>query len=125
MSTTNAAATTATAVDTSATATVICHLKFSFLFHRHYPSFVNSHPIPSTATSSTPIATASAGAAVPGTPFATPFGSGGVPFVIPLPLRLIPEHFAGSGDFEEYLDQFITTAWLSGWFSTTLDNRLH
>ena len=84
-----------------------------------------STPVLSTATSSTPTATPSTGAAAPGTPFATPFGPGGAPFVTPLPSCLMPESFTGSGDFEDYLQQFNTAALLSGWFSPSHDNRPH
>ena len=84
-----------------------------------------STPVSSTATSSTPTATPTTGAAAPGTPFATPFGPGGAPFVTPLPSCLMPESFTGSGDFEDYLQQFNTAALLSGWFSPSHDNRLH
>ena len=35
----------------------------------------------------------------------------------------MPESFTGSGDFEDYLQQFNTAAFLSGWYSTTHDNR--
>ena len=37
----------------------------------------------------------------------------------------MPESFTGSGDFEDYLQQFNTAAFLSGWYSTTHDNRPH
>ena len=37
----------------------------------------------------------------------------------------MPESFTGSGDFEDYLQQFNTAALLSGWFSPTHDNRPH
>ena len=33
-----------------------------------------------------------------------------------LPACLMPEHFNGSGDFEDYLGQFNTAACLSGWY---------
>ena len=36
---------------------------------------------------------------------------------------LMPEAFAGEGDFEDYLQQFTTVAQLSGWQTTTTDNR--
>ena len=35
----------------------------------------------------------------------------------------MPESFTGSGDFADYLQQFNTAAFLSGWYSTTHDNR--
>ena len=58
--------------------------------------------------------------------FSTIFG-GGPSFVPPvatpvtglpqsLPACLIPEPFNGSGDFEDYLGQFNTAAYLSGWY---------
>ena len=37
----------------------------------------------------------------------------------------MPESFTGSGDFEDYLQQFNTAALLSGWFSPSHDNRPH
>ena len=37
----------------------------------------------------------------------------------------MPESFTGSGDFEDYLQQFNTAAFMSGWYSTTHDNRPH
>ena len=33
-----------------------------------------------------------------------------------LPACLMPEPFNGSGDFEDYLSQFNTAAYLSGWY---------
>ena len=78
-----------------------------------------------TATCSTPTATPGTGAAAPGTPFATPFGPGGALFVTPLPSCLMPESFTGSGEFEDYLQQFNSAALLSGWFSPSHDNRPH
>ena len=58
--------------------------------------------------------------------FSTIFG-GGPSFVPPvatpvtdfsqsLPACLMPEPFNGSGDFEDYLGQFNTAAFLSGWY---------
>ena len=58
--------------------------------------------------------------------FFTFFG-GGPSFVSPvatpvtgpsqsLPACLMPEHFTGSGDFEDYLGQFNTAAYLCGWY---------
>ena len=58
--------------------------------------------------------------------FSTIFG-GGPSFVPPvatpvtglsqsLPACLMPEPFNGSGDFEDYLGQFNTAAYLSGWY---------
>ena len=40
-----------------------------------------------------------------------------------LPSCLMPEAFTGEGDFEDYLQQFITAATLSGWQTATTDNR--
>ena len=37
----------------------------------------------------------------------------------------MPEKFTGSGDFEDYLQQFNTAALVCGWFSPSHDNRLH
>ena len=36
---------------------------------------------------------------------------------------LLPDSFTGSGDFEDYLQQFNTAAMLSGWHSSRNDNR--
>ena len=57
--------------------------------------------------------------------FSTPIGTTGAPHSIPLPSCLMLESFTGSGDFEYYLQQFNTAAFLSGWYSTTHDNRPH
>ena len=57
------------------------------------------------------------------TPFSTPIGTTGAPHSTPLPSCLMPESFTGSGDFEDYLQQFNTAAFLSGWYSTTHDNH--
>ena len=57
------------------------------------------------------------------TPFSTPIGTTGAPHSTPLPSCLMLESFTGSGDFEDYLQQFNTAAFLSGWYSTTHDNR--
>ena len=40
-----------------------------------------------------------------------------------LPSCLMPGTFNGEGDFEDYLQQFTTTARLSGWQKSTTDNR--
>ena len=120
MSTTVATATTTTATITSAGGTTSSTPTSSTA-----TTSATSTPVSSTATSSTPTATLGTGAAAPGTPFATPFGPGGAPFVTPLPSCLMPESFTGSGDFEDYLQQFNTAALLSGWFSPTHDNRPH
>ena len=40
-----------------------------------------------------------------------------------LPSCLMPEAFTGEGDFEDCLQQFTTTATLSGWQTATTDNR--
>ena len=40
-----------------------------------------------------------------------------------LPSCLMPEVFTGEGDFEEYLQQFITAARFSRWQLATTDNR--
>ena len=66
------------------------------------------------------------GSSASGGHFSTIFG-GGPPFVPPvatpviglsqsLPACLMPEPFNGSGDFEDYLGQFNTAAYLSGWY---------
>ena len=120
MSTTVATATTTTATITSAGGTTSSTPTSSTA-----TTSATSTPVSSTATSSTPTATLGTGAAAPGTPFATPFGPGGAPSVTPLPSCLMPESFTGSGDFEDYLQQFNTAALLSGWFSLTQDNRRH
>ena len=39
-----------------------------------------------------------------------------------LPSCLMPEAFTGEGDFEDYLQQFTTTAAISGWQTATTDN---
>ena len=44
-------------------------------------------------------------------------------FFVALPLCLMPEVFAGEGDFEEYLQQFTTAAHFLGWQTATTDNR--
>ena len=108
---------------------------------------------PTTTTASVSIPPASAGSTVPGrstttttsagstttvttgtsssgflpttTLFSTPIGTTGAPHSTPLPSCLMLESFTGSGDFEDYLQQFNTAAFLSGWFSTTHDNRPH
>ena len=79
--------------------------------------------VSSTGISSTPIVTPDAGAAPPGTPFDTPFGPGSATFATPLPSCLMPENITGSGDFDDYLQQFNSAALLSGWFSAAQDNR--
>ena len=101
MSTTVATATTTTATVTSAGGTTSSTPTSSTA-----TTSATSTPVSSTATSSTPTATLGTGAAAPGTPFATPFGPGGVPFLNPLPSCLMPESFTSSGDFEDYLQQF-------------------
>ena len=102
---------------------------------------------PTTNTASVSTASASAGSAGPGvstttttsagiTPTMTTrtSSSGFPPATIPLstPIGttgalscLISQSFAGSGDFEDYLQQFNTAALLSGWYSKTHDSRLH
>ena len=40
-----------------------------------------------------------------------------------LPSCSMPQAFTGEGDFEDYLQQFTTAATLSGWQTTTNDNR--
>ena len=42
---------------------------------------------------------------------------------VTLPSCLMPESFNGSGDFEDYLQQFNTAAILAGWFSPRHDHR--
>ena len=62
------------------------------------------------------------------TSFSTPIGTAGAPHSILLPSCLMPDSFTGSGDFEDfedYLQQFNTTAFLPGWYSNTHDNRPH
>ena len=120
MSTTVDTATTTTATVTSAEGATSSTPNFSTA-----TTSATSTPVSSTATSLTPTATPGTSAAAPGTPFATPFGPGGAPSVTPLPSRLMPESFTGSGDFEDYLQQFNTAALLSGWFSPSDDNRPH
>ena len=61
-----------------------------------------------------------------GSHFSTIFGGGpsfvppvATPVTVPsqsLPACLMPEPFNGSGDFEDYLGQFNTAAYLSGWY---------
>ena len=120
MSTTVATTTTTTATVTSAGGTTSSTPTSSIA-----TTSATSTPVSSTATSSTPTATQGTGAAAPGTPFATHFGPGGAPFVSLLPSCLMPESFTGSGDFEDYLQQFNTAALLSGRFSPSHDNRPH
>ena len=55
----------------------------------------------------------------------TPQGGRGFPLATPLPSCLLPESFTGIGDFEDYLQQFNTAAFLSGWHTTDRDNRPH
>ena len=51
-------------------------------------------------------------------------GPGGYPSAtVNLPSCLMPESFNGSGDFEDYLQQFETAALLSGWHSNQHDHR--
>ena len=81
-----------------------------------------------TTTSAGPTPTMTTGTSSSGfppapTPFSTPIGTIGAPHSTPLPSCLMPESFTGSGDFEDYLQQFNTAAFLSGWYSTTHDNR--
>ena len=120
MSTTVDTATTTTATVTSAGGTISSTPTSSTA-----TTSATSTPVSSTATSSTPTATPGTGAAAPGTPIATPFGPGGAPFVTSLPSCPMPESFIGSGDFEDYLQQFNTAALLPGWFSPSHDNRPH
>ena len=120
MSTTAATATTATATVTSAGGATSSTPTSSTA-----TTSATMTPVSSTSIISTPTATPGTGAAAPGTPFATPFGPGGAHFVTPLPSSLMPESFTGSGDFEDYLQQFNTAALLSGWFSTSHGNRPH
>ena len=42
-----------------------------------------------------------------------------------LPSSFMPEAFTGEGDFEDCVQQFTTAARLSGWQTTTTDNRPH
>ena len=117
--------TVATATTTTATVTSVGGTTSSTPTSSTATTSATSTPVSSTATSSTPTATPGTGAAAPGTPFATPFGPGGAPFVTPLPSSLMPENFTGSGDFEDYLQQFNTAALHSGWFPPSHDNRPH
>ena len=55
----------------------------------------------------------------------SPQGGRGFLSVVPLPSCLMPESFTGTSDFEDYLQQFKTAAFLSGWHSNTHDNRPH
>ena len=112
MSTTVATASTATATVTSAGGATSSTTTSSTA-----TTNATSTPVSSTSTSLTPTAKRSTGAAAPGTPFATPFGPGGVPFVTVLPSCLMPESLTGSEDFEDYPQQFNNAALLSGWFS--------
>ena len=76
------------------------------------------------------------GSSASGGHFSTIFG-GGPSFVPPvatpvtglsqsLPACLMPEPFNGSGDFEDYLGQFNTAAYLSGWYRPcSYDYRPH
>ena len=52
-------------------------------------------------------------------------GTTETPHATPLPPCLMPESFTGSGEFEDYLQQFNTAANLWGRYSTTHDNRPH
>ena len=75
------------------------------------------------------------GSASAGPHFSTLLGHGAVPtaqmgaggfYLNPpstLPSCLMPDSFTGSGDFEDYLQQFNTAAMLSGWHSSRHDNR--
>ena len=75
------------------------------------------------------------GSASAGPHFSTLSGNGAVPtaqrgpggFYLNLPSTLLsclmPDSFTGSGDFEDYLQQFNTAAMLSGWHSYRHDNR--
>ena len=75
------------------------------------------------------------GSASAGPHFSTLLGHGAAPtaqmgpggfFLNPtstLPSCLMPDSFTGSGDFEDYLQQFNTAAMLSGWHSSRHDNR--
>ena len=67
--------------------------------------------------------TSSSGFAPTTTPFSTPLRVTGAPHSTPLLSSLMPENFTGSGDFEDYLQQFNTAGFLSGCYSTTHDNR--
>ena len=117
--------TVATATTTTATVTSAGGANSSTRTSQTATTTATGIPVSSTATSSTPTATPGTGGAAPGTTFTTPFGPGGAPFVTPLPSCLMPESFTGSGDFEDYLQQFNTAALPSGWFSPSHDNRPH
>ena len=69
--------------------------------------------------------TSSSGFFLTFTGFSTPLGTAGAPLSTPLPSCLMPASFTGSGDFEDHLQQSSTAAFLSGWYSTTHDNRPH
>ena len=103
MSTTVATATTATTTVTSARGAISSTPTSSTA-----TASATNIPVSSTATSSTPTATLGAGAAAPGTPFATPFEPGGAPFVTLLPSWLMPKSFT----FEDYLQHFNTASLL-------------
>ena len=78
-----------------------------------------------TSSGTTPtitIGTSSSGFPPTTTPFSTPIGTTGAPQSTPLPSCLMPESFTGSGDFEDYLRQFNTAAFFSGWYSNIYDN---
>ena len=76
-------------------------------------------------TTTMPTGTSSSGFPPTSTLFSTPIGTTGAPHSTLLPSCLMPESFTGSGDFEDYLQQFNTAAFLSGWYSTADDNRPH
>ena len=75
------------------------------------------------------------GSASAGPRFSTLLGNGAVPtaqtglggfYLYPpstLPSCLMPDSFTGSGDFEDYLQQFNTAAMLWGWHSSRHDHR--
>ena len=115
--------TIATATTTTTTVTIAVGANSSTPTASTATTSAKSTSVWSTATSSTPTATPGTGAAAPGTPFATPFDPAGAPFLSPLLSRLVPESFAGSGDLEDYLQQFNTVALFSGWLSPSHDNR--
>ena len=77
----------------------------------------------SATTTTMTTGTSSSGFPPTTTPFSTPIGTTGAPHPTPLPSCLMLESFTGSGDFEDYLQQFNTAAFLSGWYSITHDNR--
>ena len=82
---------------------------------------------PTSAWTTPTLTTGTSSSAIPPntTPFSTPLGTTGAPHLTSLVSCLMPESFTGFCDFEDYLLHFNTAAFLSGWYSTTHDNRPH